>query len=404
VRHFQELPTLSLYVHIPWCVRKCPYCDFNSHEQRSENLPEQAYIDALLADLELELPDIWGRQIVSVFIGGGTPSLFSAVALDRLISGLRALLNLQPTIEITMEANPGTVEQHKFAEFAAAGINRLSIGIQSFHDPSLQALGRIHNGHEAQQAVEVARTAGFTNLNLDLMFALPGQTKAQALEDLETAIALVPEHLSYYQLTLEPNTAFAANPPQLPTDELGWDIHQQGLRRLSDAGFHRYEISAFSQPDRQSQHNLNYWQFGDYIGIGAGAHGKISSAATGDIVRRSKQRHPKRYLETAGTPQQISQENVVELQDTGIEFMLNALRLCDGFPQPLFNLHTGCDLYTWQPIINTAIDDGLLEQEEMLLKPTAKGQNFLNELLERFMPEEVVRRYPVIPLRQQSTD
>ncbi|MBX2824543.1 MAG: radical SAM family heme chaperone HemW [Gammaproteobacteria bacterium] len=402
MRHFRELPPLSLYVHIPWCVRKCPYCDFNSHEYKGDDLPEQAYIDALLVDLESELPTIWGRQIVSVFIGGGTPSLFSAESLDRLLSGLRALLNLQPTIEITMEANPGTIEQHKFAEFAQAGVNRLSMGIQSFNDASLQALGRIHTGSEAANAVEVARTAGFDNLNLDLMFALPKQTLEMAIADLDQAIALAPEHLSYYQLTLEPNTAFAANPPPLPHEDLAWDIQQQAIARLSDAGFGQYEISAYSQPGRRSEHNLNYWLFGDYIGIGAGAHGKISSAAEGVIRRRSKQRHPRRYLESSGTPAQISEQKDVSLEDTAIEFMMNAFRLLEGFSLPLFQQHTGVDLYTWQPVIDRAIEDGLLEQEVLMLRPTNQGHRFLNELLERFMPEEQVHTYPVIPLRTEQ--
>lgn len=400
MRNFSKLPPLSLYVHIPWCLKKCPYCDFNSHENRSELLPEAAYIDALLADLEQELPDIWGRQIVSVFIGGGTPSLFSADAIDRLMGGLRALLNVAPSIEITLEANPGTFEQKKFADFTAAGINRLSIGIQSFHGDSLTALGRVHDADEARAAVSIARQAGFDNINLDLMFALPGQTLSMAAEDLRVAIELDPEHISYYQLTLEPNTAFAASPPILPPDDKAWEIQTQGLELLSQAGYERYEISAFSKPGKTSTHNTNYWLFGDYLGIGAGAHGKLSFADRGEILRRTKQRHPKQYLTSAASEKRISREHVLADQDTALEFMMNALRLTEGFPIPLYSLNTGNDLHAWQTVISGAIDDGLLEQSGLQLKPTPHGHDFLNELLERFMPVEEVRRYPIIPLKR----
>jgi len=404
MRRFTSLPPLSLYVHIPWCVRKCPYCDFNSHEQRSGTLPESEYVDALLADLEQELPDIWGRQVISIFIGGGTPSLFSPASIDRLLSGVRARLNLSPGIEITMEANPGTVEQQRFAEFAAAGINRLSMGVQSFNDSSLQALGRIHSADEARRAVEVARAAGFDNLNLDLMFALPQQSLAMAAADLQCALDLTPEHLSYYQLTLEPNTAFAANPPPLPDTDVAWEMQSQGLQRLSAAGHERYEISAFARPGKRSKHNMNYWLFGDYLGIGAGAHGKLSDASRGEIVRRSKLRHPKHYLASADSHARISTQKTVALQDTAVEFMMNALRLTDGFPLSLYALHTGTELYQWQPAINAAIEDGLLTQVGMALQPTAKGLNFLNDLLQRFMPAETERRYPVIPLHSRSSN
>lgn len=402
MRNFSDLPPLSLYVHIPWCLKKCPYCDFNSHENRTEELPETVYVDALLHDLEQELPDIWGRQIVSVFIGGGTPSLFSAAAIDQLLCGLRALLNLAPSIEITMEANPGTFEQNKFADFAAAGINRLSIGIQSFHAESLSALGRVHDANEALAAIDIARQAGFKNINLDLMFALPNQTTAMAAEDLRIAIDLKPEHVSYYQLTLEPNTAFAASPPILPADDKAWEMQTQGLQLLSSAGYQRYEISAFARPGKQSEHNTNYWLFGDYVGIGAGAHGKLSFADRGEILRRSKQRHPKHYLKTAAGKDRISRQLVVSIQDTALEFMMNALRLTEGFPMPLYALHTGTDLHNWQDVITTAIDDGLLEQTGLQLKPSPRGHDFLNELLERFMPGEEIRRYPIIPLKRDA--
>ena len=273
-RIFTELPPLGLYIHLPWCLQKCPYCDFNSHALRQESVPESDYVDALLADLTLELPDIWGRSIISVFIGGGTPSLFSASALDRLLSGLRALINLHPEVEITLEANPGTVEQERFTEYRDIGINRLSIGIQSFDDKCLQALGRIHNAAEAERSVEIARKAGFERLNLDLMFGLPRQTIDMSISDVARAMDLQPDHLSWYQLTLEPNTLFYHQPPPTPDEETVWRMQVSGIELLERWGFSRYEISAFSKPGQESVHNLNYWRFGDYLGIGAGAHGK----------------------------------------------------------------------------------------------------------------------------------
>ena len=300
-RRLTALPPLSLYVHLPWCVRKCPYCDFNSHEARGE-VPEEAYVDALLADLATELPAIWGRNLVSVFIGGGTPSLFSARALDRLLGGVRALTALAPNVEVTMEANPGTVERARFADYRALGINRLSLGVQSFDDAALAALGRIHSGDEAHRAIDVARAAGFDEMNLDLMYALPGQGIDAALADLDAALAHAPEHLSCYELTLEPNTLFARFPPELPDDDARWDIQTALAGRLVGAGFERYEISAWARPGHASVHNTNYWRFGDYVGIGAGAHGKISRADDDSITRRWKTKHPARYLELAGTP------------------------------------------------------------------------------------------------------
>jgi len=402
-RQFTELPPLSLYIHLPWCVSKCPYCDFNSHEQRGD-LPEDSYIEALLSDLEQEMPDIWGRSVSSIFIGGGTPSLFSATHIDKLLSGIRALTAIPPSAEITMEANPGTFEQEKFKDFYGAGINRLSIGIQSFSDTALSALGRIHTGGEATRAVEIARAAGFDNINLDLMFGLPGQDLISARDDVAQAIALTPEHISYYELTLEPNTLFAKYPPTLPDSDSCESIQRCGMALLEEAGFNRYEISAFAQSKRQSQHNLNYWLFGDYVGIGAGAHGKISFANTGEIVRRSKVKHPSRYLETAATPERIGTDHTISIEDTAIEFMMNALRLCDGFPIPHFQAQTGAALDRWQNAIEEAQHAGLLEQSGMNLRASATGLRFLNDLLGHFMPtpggrsDPLERIYPVIPL------
>ena len=397
-RDFRELPPLSLYVHVPWCVKKCPYCDFNSHEQRGE-IPEQQYVDALLDDLANELPLVWGRTISTVFIGGGTPSLLSAEAMDRLMSGIRALTGLSPTAEVTMEANPGTFEQQRFKDYRASGINRLSIGIQSFDARFLKALGRIHSADEALRAVDIARQAGFEEINLDLMFGLPEQTLEEALNDVRTAISLDTTHLSCYELTLEPNTLFARFPPRLPEDEQRADMQAAIVETLDAAGFERYEISAYARRARRphrSQHNLNYWQFGDYLGIGAGAHGKISSAADGTIVRRWKHKHPTRYLEAANAEQRLGGEDVIPVEDTALEFMMNALRLVDGFPVPLFELHTGTPMLPWQGTINQAIERGLLEQDGMHLRATPTGFNWLNDTLELFLPG--VHRYPVIPL------
>ncbi len=397
-RHFRELPPLSLYVHIPWCIKKCPYCDFNSHEQRGD-IPEQQYVDALLSDLADELPLVWGRSFSTVFIGGGTPSLLSAGAMDRLMSGIRALTALAPTAEITMEANPGTFEQQRFKDYRASGINRLSIGIQSFDARALQALGRVHSADEALRAVDIAKQAGFEEINLDLMFGLPEQSRAAALADVLTAIELDTTHLSCYELTLEPNTLFARFPPKLPEDEARADMQSAIIETLSDGGFERYEISAYARAARRShrcRHNLNYWQFGDYLGIGAGAHGKISSAADGSIVRRWKHKHPARYLEATTAAERLGGEDLIPLEDTGLEFMMNALRLVEGFPIPLFEQHTGTSLLPWQSTIDKAIDKGLLERVGLQLKATSTGFNWLNDTLEMFLPG--VRRYPVIPL------
>ncbi|ASJ70465.1 radical SAM family heme chaperone HemW [Granulosicoccus antarcticus] len=398
-RNFRELPPLSLYVHIPWCVKKCPYCDFNSHEQRGD-IPEQHYIDALLNDLADELPLVWGRSISTVFIGGGTPSLLSAAAVERLMSGIRALTALAPTVEITMEANPGTFEQQRFRDYRESGINRLSIGIQSFNPQALKTLGRVHSADEALRAVDIAKQAGFEEINLDLMFGLPEQSTSAALADLRTAIDLETTHLSCYELTLEPNTLFARFPPKLPDDEARADMQNEIIDTLTGAGFERYEISAYARTSHRSQHNVNYWQFGDYLGIGAGAHGKISSAADGTIVRRWKHKHPARYLEATCAAERLGSEDIISLEETGLEFMMNALRLVDGFPVPLFEQHTGTSLLPWQSTIDKAIERGLLERSGLQLKATPTGFNWLNDTLEMFLPG--VRRYPVIPLNPIS--
>ena len=387
-RSFSELPPLSLYVHLPWCIAKCPYCDFNSHEQRDKTLPEQPYVDALLADLTSELPEVWGRQIHSVFLGGGTPSLFSPEAIDRLLAGIRALIPLRPGTEITMEANPGTFEQQKFSEFRSAGINRLSLGIQSFNTDHLKALGRIHDHKESLNAAHQARDAGFDNINLDLMFGLPAQSVDQALEDLSTAIDAGPEHISYYQLTLEPNTLFHTFPPKLPREDTIWQMQTQAIEKLQDSGFNRYEVSAWSKPGCNSVHNSNYWLFGDYLGIGAGAHGKISRADTNQITRRAKQKHPQRYLDTAGSEQNIITQQDVPLNETALEFNMNALRLAEGYSPQTFRAHTGVDLQHWHAAFQSAEDKGLLEYSALNIKPTEQGFNFLNELLQEFMPQQ----------------
>jgi oxygen-independent coproporphyrinogen-3 oxidase len=383
---FSVLPPLAVYLHLPWCIRKCPYCDFNSHELKAE-LSEQAYVDALLRDLEQDLPRVWGRRVVSVFIGGGTPSLFSAESIDRLLSGLRARLNINADAEVTLEVNPGTAEQARFADYHAAGLNRLSIGVQSFDDNCLQRLGRIHDRHAAIRAVEMAHHAGFDNFNLDLMFALPGQTPAQALDDVATAIDLEPTHLSYYQLTLEPNTLFHARPPVLPDNDVAWQMQQAGQMRLAGAGFAQYEVSAYARVNRQCTHNRNYWQFGDYLGLGAGAHAKITDAAQQSITRLAKQRHPQQYLDTAGNPQNIQSEHVVTRNEAGLEFMMNALRLTDGFEPALFPAHTGLPVSVVEVPLRAAEAAGLIEWTRDCIRPSVKGRRFLDDLLGLFVSE-----------------
>jgi len=384
--NFTALPPLSLYIHVPWCVRKCPYCDFNSHKS-PDQIPEDAYIDALIRDLEQEVPLVWGRTVTSIFIGGGTPSLFSAEAYDRLFSAIRALLPLSSQAEITLEANPGTFEQERFADYLALGINRLSIGIQSFDDQALQALGRIHDKGQAIKAVETAHKVGFENFNLDLMFGLPHQTASKAAHDVNTAIALEPTHISYYQLTLEPNTLFYQQPPTLPDEDPIIDWQNDSQQLLAEAGYRQYEVSAYAKENKRCQHNLNYWQFGDYLGIGAGAHGKISDAAQQSITRRSKQKQPQAFIDTAGTDKVLLSDEKISRKDIGFEFMLNALRLTDGFPTPLFYQHAGVPISHIDKALEQAQHEGLLERDIHFIKPTEKGQRYLNSLIELFLPQ-----------------
>ncbi len=383
--NFSNLPPLSLYIHFPWCVRKCPYCDFNSHTLKND-LPETAYIDALISDLEQELPLIWGRPVSSIFLGGGTPSLFSPEALDRLFSTLRARLAFAPDIEITREANPGAIERERFSEYRGVGINRLSIGVQSFNNDQLQKLGRIHNRRDAYNAAEAAHAAGLDNFNLDLMFTLPRQTLSQALSDLEEAIALKPAHLSWYQLTIEPNTLFHQQPPTLPSDERSWEMQQQGRAKLATAGYTQYEVSAYAR-GAQCLHNLNYWRFGDYLGIGAGAHGKISRADTQIISRRWKIKQPAAYLRHAGDEERLGGTQVLSENDAALEFMINALRLQQGFPAELFIQHTGLPLSLVEEPLSAAEERGWIQRHKNRTTPTEDGQRFLNDLLGLFLPD-----------------
>ncbi len=379
------LPPLATYVHIPWCVRKCPYCDFNSHVS-AQGLPEAEYVDALIADLELDLPGAQGceqdRELTSIFFGGGTPSLFSAESLGRLLDAMASRLNFATDIEITLEANPGTFEQAKFAGYRAAGINRLSIGIQSFNARHLKALGRIHDDQEALAAVAMARKAGFDNLNLDLMHGLPDQSLDDAMADINQAIALGPEHLSWYQLTLEPNTVFYSQPPILPVEDTLWAIQEAGQARLAQAGLAQYEVSAYAQPGRQARHNLNYWQYGDFLGIGAGAHGKLSHP-DGRIERYWKTRLPKDYLDPG--KDYCAGRKVITAGDLPFDFLMNALRLSDGVPTAYYLARTGQPIEAIAPVLNEAVRKGLLEPWDQQLRPTERGRLFLNDLLEMFL-------------------
>lgn len=378
---FRKSPVLSLYVHIPWCVRKCPYCDFNSHEKGGE-IPEREYVDALIADLQSALPLIWGRPVHTVFFGGGTPSLLSPAAIDELIAAFRALAMLSPEAEITLEANPGAVEASKFAGFRAAGVNRLSLGIQSFNDDHLKALGRIHGSAEAKRAAQLAGEH-FERFNLDLMYGLPNQTQEQALTDIETALSFSPPHLSCYQLTLEPNTPFAAFPPDLPEGDLCADMQDAIEARLAAAGYANYETSAFAQAGRQCLHNLNYWHFGDYLGIGAGAHSKLTLHDR--VLRQMRHKHPKAYLDSIRNGNAIQEAHQVEAVSLPFEFMMNALRLADGFAPSLFELRTSQPLTVILPQLKAAAAEGLLTLSPEKIAPTAKGRRFLNVLLERFL-------------------
>ncbi|NUO71496.1 MAG: radical SAM family heme chaperone HemW [Frateuria sp.] len=382
-------PPLALYVHMPWCVKKCPYCDFNSHGLRGEPPPYAAYVDTLLADLDADLADFGaaahGRPIVSVFFGGGTPSLFAPEHIARFLDGARARLPFADDCEITLETNPGTVEHGRFDGYLAAGVNRLSFGIQSFDDDKLKRLGRIHSAADAEAAVKSAQDSGYVNLNLDLMYALPQQSLDGALADVERAIALAPTHISHYQLTLEPNTAFAANPPTLPDDDHAWAMQEACEARLAQAGYGQYEISAYARPDRRCRHNLNYWQFGDYLGIGAGAHGKLTDAAAGTVRRRWKSRHPRSYLEAAGGPARIGGDGPVPPAELPFEYMLNALRLHEGVPLEAFAERTGLAPERIAPALARAHARGWLQREPGRLHPTALGQRFLNDLIGLFL-------------------
>ncbi len=368
---------LSLYVHFPWCVRKCPYCDFNSHEAKGD-LPEQQYVDALLLDLQRDInafgPGLDKRVIESIFMGGGTPSLFSPESMIQLMAGLRDQLTLASDCEITLEANPGTTDFGKFAGYQAAGINRLSIGVQSFSAQHLSTLGRIHTANEVTQAYYAARDAGFKNINLDLMHGLPNQNPAGALDDLEAAIELGPEHISWYQLTIEPNTVFYKRPPSLPDDDTLWEIYERGLERLNQAGYARYEVSAFAQAGQQAKHNLNYWQFGDYLGIGAGAHGKISSPDR--ILRTAKTRLPADYLAT-----QKSAQHVIDPDEMLLEYLMNTLRMSAGFSRSTFAERTNLPETALEGFLQEAVTQGLVEVSGDQVKPNDRGLQFLNELL-----------------------
>ena len=380
-------PPLSLYVHLPWCVRKCPYCDFNSHEARGA-LPFAAYVDALIADLEHDLPLAWGRTVQTVFFGGGTPSLFPAEAIDAFLQAASARLRFAPGLEVTLETNPGTTEHGRFEHYRAAGVNRISFGIQSFDDGCLQRLGRIHDSAQAREAVKLAQDAGFDNFNLDLMYALPGQTLAMAERDVECAIALQPTHVSHYQLTLEPNTLFAARPPAgIPDDDASWDMQEHCQALLAEAGFAQYEVSAYAQPGRQCAHNLNYWHFGDYLGIGAGAHGKLTLGAGQSILRRWKVKHPADYLAKAGTPAAIGGDEAIEPRRRPFDYMLNALRLVDGFALGEFEARTGLPRTAISPQLEQAVERGWLDIQAGRVVPTDLGRRFTNDVIALFLED-----------------
>ena len=391
--NFQALPPLSLYIHIPWCVRKCPYCDFNSHEAR-DAFPEREYVAALIRDLELALPLIWGRKVYTVFFGGGTPSLLSGESVAEILRQVRMLLPLDIGAEITLEANPGTVEAGRFAAYRDAGVNRLSLGIQSFNDAHLQALGRIHTADEARRAIEMAQQH-FDNINLDLMYALPGknqdktlgQTLEQALRDAQTALTFAPQHLSCYHLTLEPNTLFHRNPPALPDDDIGSDMQQRIEELLAAHGYLHYETSAFALPKRQSRHNLNYWQFGDYLGIGAGAHSKLSFHDR--VIRQMRYRQPQDFMRHVAQDAPVQTEHQVGCEELAFEFMMNALRLNEGFDSALFGERTSLPLASIRRELDEAERRGLLSRDHRRIAPTQLGQRFLNDLLEIFMKQDL---------------
>jgi oxygen-independent coproporphyrinogen-3 oxidase len=376
-----ELPPLSLYIHIPWCLKKCPYCDFNSHEKRGE-LPEGEYVDALIADVEASVPNVYGRKLHTIFIGGGTPSLFAPASIDRLLTAVRTRLPVDPDAEITMEANPGTFEMERFRGYRGAGVNRLSVGVQSFDDKLLAAIGRVHGADEARRAVTAALGI-FPTVNVDVMYALPGQSLEQALADVAEAVRMGPPHLSAYHLTLEPDTHFHRFPPELPADDVSADM-QEGIEALlAQAGYEHYETSAFARPGHRARHNVNYWSFGDYLGIGAGAHGKLSFRDR--IVRETRQRKPQTYLRSALDGSGVDETRVVSDAELPFEFMLNALRLIDGFPVALFAQRTGLPITAVEPQLARAEAAGLIARDHARIAPTPKGQRFLNDLLEGFL-------------------
>ena len=379
------LPPLALYVHIPWCVKKCPYCDFNSHTA-GPNLPEEEYVDALLADLDADLAQVHNRPLSSIFFGGGTPSLFSPEAIGDILDACSARLRFTPGAEIPMECNPGTAEFGRFEGYRDAGVNRVSFGIQSFDDGCLARLGRIHDSAEAERAVKLAQDAGLDNLNLDLMYALPGQDLAMALHDVERAVALQPAHLSHYQLTMEPNTAFAARPPEgLPDEDSAWDIQEHCIEAMAAAGYAQYEVSAYARPGRQCAHNLNYWRFGDYLGIGAGAHGKVSDGATGAVRRRWKVKNPREYLATAGTPAGLGGDDPISAVNLPFDYMLNALRLVEGFGLRDFASRTGLDRGAIATELAEATARGWLEVDGDHVRPTELGRRFTNDVIGLFL-------------------
>jgi len=382
-----SLPPLSLYVHLPWCLRKCPYCDFNSHAvgaaTSAEALPEARYLDALVADLDAALPLVWCRPVHTVFIGGGTPSLFSPEGIDRLIAAVRARLPLVPAAEITLEANPGTFERDRFRAFRDAGVTRLSVGVQSFDDEALRRIGRVHDGAQARAALEEAARA-FDTFNIDLMYALPGQGLADLRADLDTALSFAPPHLSLYHLTLEPNTAFAANPPALPDDDLASDMLDLLTARATAAGLQRYEVSAYARPGHRCRHNLNYWQFGDYLGIGAGAHGKLSFPHR--VLRQVRWREPARYMQEALAGRAVSNEHEVARRDLPFEYMINQLRLAEGFERARFCERTGLPWSAVEATIERARAQGLVVREGDVVQPTPRGFDFLSDLQAMFLP------------------
>lgn len=381
-----DLPPLALYVHFPWCVRKCPYCDFNSHTLHGE-LPQSRYVEALERDIEVQAEQVRGRRLLSVFMGGGTPSLFAPETIARVLATTRRHLDVADSFEVTLEANPGTIERGRFAEYAAAGVNRVSLGAQSFDARALQALGRIHSPAETVRAVHELHAMGLTNFNLDLMYALPGQTVADALSDIDQALALAPAHVSHYQLTIEPGTVFAAARPSLPDDDTAATMLAECGEHLAAAGFQQYEVSAYARASRRCRHNLNYWTFGDYLGVGAGAHGKLTLGSSGIVVRTAQMREPRRYM--AADPRALAQKSVAEA-DLPFEFMLNALRLVDGFDTVTFTARTGLSWESVQPAMRQLAARGLIETHGAYHRPTRLGLRFLNESLVVFLPEKPI--------------